>query len=258
MKTLLPILVLGPGFISCQMFAQSVLFDFENAPVHSPLPLNVSAGGITASFSATGQGYSIQPANTMGFTPVGFSGSCIYPSSIQASDLRVSFSKPLTAFSILYAPQELACDSSARMRVTAYSGTNFVGTSTMVANAGTWPTATLGIKSTKVFDNVVVHYDAPPPTGGDWGPIFMADNMEVTPMPQPVITNVVRQASNLIITGSNGLAGGSYVVKTTSTLTSVTAEWVDLVTNTFDADGNFAATNSISGSSQAFYILQTN
>ena len=29
---------------------------------------------------------------------------------------------------------------------------------------------------------MVVHYDKPPLTGGDWGPIFMADNMYVTPL----------------------------------------------------------------------------
>jgi hypothetical protein len=29
----------------------------------------------------------------------------------------------------------------------------------------------------------VVHYDAAPPTGGDWGPVFLADNMNVTPVP---------------------------------------------------------------------------
>jgi hypothetical protein len=36
------------------------------------------------------------------------------------------------------------------------------------------------LSSPQGFDTVVVHYDAPPPTGGDWGPIFMADYMVVT------------------------------------------------------------------------------
>ncbi len=128
MKTTL--LVIFASALLVQTEAESVLFDFENAPVHSPFPLSLTVGGITAQFTATGQGFSIQPANSMGFTPAGFSGNCIYPSSIYAADLIVSFSAPLTAFSILYAPQELACDSSATMRVTAYLDATSVGTAT--------------------------------------------------------------------------------------------------------------------------------
>jgi hypothetical protein len=144
----------------------------------------LTAGGITARFSATGQGFSIQRADTMGFTPAGFSGNCVYPSSVFASDLRVQFAPPVSSFSLLYAPQELACDSSARTRVTAFRAGQPVGTSTTTADPpGTWPSATLAIAYAPGFDLAVVHYDAPPPTGGDWGPIFMADNLAVTPGP---------------------------------------------------------------------------
>ena len=52
--------------------AEAVLFDFENAPLHSSLPLDLTVGGITAHLSATGQGFSIQQANALGFTPAGF------------------------------------------------------------------------------------------------------------------------------------------------------------------------------------------
>ena len=164
--------------------AQSVLFDFDTLPPHSGLPASYTVGGITASMSATGDGFSIQPANTMGFTPVGFAGNCVYPNGIAAADLLVSFSTPLTSFSILYAPQELGCDDSATMRVTAYMSGALVGTATTTAaNPGTWPSETLAFSSAQPFDSVVVHYDARPPTCGDWGPIFMADNMQVTPVP---------------------------------------------------------------------------
>jgi hypothetical protein len=167
--------------------AQSILFDFDNATLHSPLPIDLVAGGVTAQFSATGQGFSVQEANTLGFTPSGFSGYCIYPSSVFAADLQIRFSQTLNNFSILYAPEEYACDSSATMRVTAYLGSTLVGTTTATANPpGTWPSATLGLSSSAGFDNVVIHYDAPPPTGGDWGPIFMADNMLIEPIPEPV------------------------------------------------------------------------
>ena len=164
--------------------AQTVLFDFDNAPLYSPLPIDLTVGGITAHFSATGQGYSIQRADTLGFTPVGFAGNCIYPSSVYLADLLVGFPQTtLTYFSIMYAPEEYACDSSATMRVTAYLNGTVVGTNTAVADPpGTWPTGTLSITVPQGFNHVVVHYDSPPPTGGDWGPVFLADNMQVTPL----------------------------------------------------------------------------
>ena len=166
----------------------SVLFSFDNASIHSPLPLQATSddGSMTAQLSATGQGFAIQDANTMGFTPPGFSGLCIYPSSINSSDLLVSFSQTVTDFSILYAPDELACDSSALMRVTAFRNGTQVGTNTTTADPpGTWPSATLSFSLATGFNSVVVHYAAPPPTGGDYGQIFMADNMNLTPAPVP-------------------------------------------------------------------------
>ena len=175
---------LGPG-----LWAQnSALFDFDGAPLHSSLPLDITVEGLTAHFWATGQGYSVQRTDVLGFTPVGFAGNCIYPNSVFAADLHVSFSEALTSLSILYAPEEYACDSSATMRVTAYLNGAFVGTSTMAAEPGTWPTATLAYNSSAVFNDVVVHYDSAPPTGGDWGPIFMADNLAVTTAAMPVAT----------------------------------------------------------------------
>ena len=99
MKT--KILILLASVLVAKMEAQSILFDFDNAPVHTSLPISVTVGGITAQLSATGQGFSIQPANSLGFTPAGFAGYCIYPNSVYAADLLVSFSTPLTAFSIM-------------------------------------------------------------------------------------------------------------------------------------------------------------
>jgi hypothetical protein len=164
----------------------TVMFDFDNAPIHTSLPIDLTVGGVTAHLSATGQGFSIQQANTMGFTPAGFAGLCIYPNSVFAADLLISFSHVLTDYSIMYAPQELGCDDSATMRVTAYLNGVYVGTNTSTAPfPGTWPTGTLTFSSAQGFDRVVVHYDSRPPTCQDWGPIFLADNMLVTTAASP-------------------------------------------------------------------------
>lgn len=161
--------------------AQAILFDFDNAPLHSSLPISQTVSGLTAQFAATGQGYSIQDANVLGFTPQGFSGRVIYPNSINLSDLLIKFSSTLTDFSIMYACQELGCDDAATMRVTAYMNGSLIGTNTKTAsNPGTWPVDTLSCSFSQGFDSVVVHYDKRPPTCQDYGTIFMADNMKVT------------------------------------------------------------------------------
>lgn len=165
----------------CGSARAQILFDFDNAPYQSSLPVSVTVSGLTAQLSATGQGYSIQAAGVLGFTPSGFAGFVIYPNSIYAADLLVAFSQTIDSFSIQCAPEEYACDSSATLRATAYRNGAFVATATTTAPVpGTWPTATLTLVALQGFDAIVVHYDAPPPTGGDWGPIFMADNMVVT------------------------------------------------------------------------------
>lgn len=164
--------------------AGAVLFDFDNAPLHAPFPIDLTVGGITAHLAGCSYNYSIQEAGVLGFTPAGFSGYCVYPSSVYLCDLSIGYSVALTDFSIMFAPEEYGCDTTARMRVTAYLNGVYVGTNTAQADsAGTWPTGTLSFHSATGFDSVVIHYDAPPPFGCDWGPIFMADNMNVTALP---------------------------------------------------------------------------
>jgi hypothetical protein len=157
---------------------RAAIFDLDNAPAHTPLPIDLSDNGLSVHLSATGAGFSIQPADTMGFTPAGFGGLCTYPNSVFPADLTVDFSNRVTHFSVLYSPQELACDDSAHMRATAFAGGAQVGTQVATAAVpGTWPTQRLAITVAGGFDRVVVHYDARPPTCQDWGPIFLADNM---------------------------------------------------------------------------------
>ena len=177
-------LVVAIAGFSVSAQSQDVTFDFDNAQIHAPLPLYLTAGGITGYFSSGSPfyNYSIQAADVLGFTPQGFSGLCIFPSTVFQSDLLVSFDTQITSASILYAPEEYATESSCTMRMTAYLGMNYIGTNTYQnPNPGTWPSAILSFSSISSFDNIVIHYDAPPPTGGDYGPIFMVDNLVVTP-----------------------------------------------------------------------------
>lgn len=180
-------------------FAQaSLLFDFDNAPNMTSLPLYQTVGGLTAHFVGTGQNFSIQSANVLGFTPQGFAGRCIYPNSIFAADLQIDFSQMIKDISIMYSPEEYGSDTSATMRVTAYRNGSLVGFhDTTAPNPGTWPTGTLAYANNLGFNYVVVHYQAPPVGGENWGPIFMADNMVVTPVPEP---------ANLVVLGFGSMA----------------------------------------------------
>jgi hypothetical protein len=238
--------------------AQDTLFDFENAPVHTSLPLQLSAGNVTAQLSATGQGFSIQPASSMGFTPLGFAGNCIYPNSVFGADLLVSFSVPVTDFSILYAPQELACDSSATMRVTAYMDGTMIGSATTNAQPGTWPSETLRFSSAQSFNRVVVHYDTPPVTGGDWGPIFLADNMRITAAPPPIVL----QAS-LTTNGAFQLVFGNTPGTTATVLASTNpalsfASWTTLGQATEISPGQYQFSDPQATNSQSrFYRVRS-
>jgi len=257
MKNRILAILSGAALMAVPAWAQSVLFDFDNAPAHSPLPLSLTVGGITAQLSATGQGFSIQAANVLGFTPAGFSGNCIYPSSVLAADQLIGFSQPLTAFSILYAPEEYACDSSARMKVTAYLNDSLVGSNTTNANAGTWPSEILAFSSAQPFNRVVVHYDAPPPTGGDYGPIFMADNMEVTPS-APVLTNPTLLPNGAFTFAFSGTAGSSFTVLATTNIALPTGSWASLGAATETAPGAFQFTDPAApGGSQRFYQVRS-
>ena len=178
-------------FLTSNLSAQDVLFDFDSAPLYTSLPIDQTVSGITAHLSASGQGYSIQDANVLGFTPPGFAGHIIYPNSIYLADLIIRFDQVITQFSIMYSCQELGCDDAATMRVTAYMNGSFVGTDTKTAsNPGTWPVDTLSCSFAQGFDSVVVHYDSPPPTCQDYGVIYIADNMRVTPYTINTISEV--------------------------------------------------------------------
>lgn len=251
------ILAGGLSLFSGAAEAQSVLFDFDSLPPHSGLPGSYTVGGITASFSSTAQGFSIQPANSMGFTPVGFAGNCIYPNSIYPADLLVSFSTPLTDFSLLYAPQELGCDDSATMRVTAYLGGVLVGTATATAaNPGTWPSQTLAFSSVQPFDNVVVHYDARPPTCQDWGPIFMADNMQVTP-DQPTLVNGVMLFGDVVQFDFAYIHGSTCSAWASTDPSIPLANWTLIDTPTEVSPGLFRFTDTRPGTAAMVFYRAT-
>jgi hypothetical protein len=69
--------------------------------------------------------------------------------------------------------------------------------------------------------------------------------------------NLVTSPAGLVISGSGGVAKGTYYVLASTNLTAAPANWQRVATNQFDAGGYFIFTNAIgSGPSQQFYLIQ--
>ncbi len=78
------------------------------------------------------------------------------------------------------------------------------------------------------------------------------------PASPPSFGNItVSSGSNIVMNGSGGTTNGSYYVLTSTNVTLPLTNWTRLVTNQFDASGNFAFTNAPGANSpKLFYLLQ--
>ena len=187
----------------------AVTFDFDGGPVSSSLPIDWTLNSLTGHFTG---GFSVQPVGTVGISPIGFSGLCLWPNSVFPSDLSIVFSERLLDLSILVATADNVCDISSRMRVTAYLGATYVGTNTVVPPQGSYPSATLTIADPNGFDRVVVHWDAPGSVCQDYAPIFLADIVTVTrALPVGVGDDVVAQGPRLLPPAPNPFRAGTAI-----------------------------------------------
>jgi hypothetical protein len=73
----------------------------------------------------------------------------------------------------------------------------------------------------------------------------------------PFISNIAVQGGNLVLSGSNGVAGRSFYLLRSINVALPMDQWQLLATNAFYPDGSFNLTNSINPNSlQQFYRLQ--
>jgi hypothetical protein len=100
------------------------------------------------------------------------------------------------------------------------------------------------------------------PAGVTWqnnlandGTIKVASVVVPTP-PSPSIVSVSASAGNLVFSGTNGTASGSFYVLSTTNLALPLSAWTRVsTTNTFGAGGVFSVSVPISGGGK-FYILE--
>ncbi|HWX22977.1 MAG TPA: hypothetical protein VN578_24005 [Candidatus Binatia bacterium] len=75
--------------------------------------------------------------------------------------------------------------------------------------------------------------------------------------PAPFIRTVALSGTNLVLSGTNGPAGGSYSLLASTNLVLPLTNWTPVGTGAFDAGGNFALTNGLGpGLPQLFFRLQ--
>ena len=75
---------------------------------------------------------------------------------------------------------------------------------------------------------------------------------------RPEFGNVLRSGSDFVMTGSNGPPGMTFYVLSSTNIATPLPQWTPVLTNAFDASGNFSVTNLIDPATpQRFFLLQT-
>jgi hypothetical protein len=89
------------------------------------------------------------------------------------------------------------------------------------------------------------------------GSITSAPPAILTVLAPPSISSAVLSGSNLMLSGSGGIAGNTYYVLSSTNVALPLASWTSAATNTFAGDGSFSITNSVDpGQPTMFFMLQ--
>jgi len=81
----------------------------------------------------------------------------------------------------------------------------------------------------------------------------------VPPPPSPAITNLTLSGNNVVLSGTNGMSGGTYYTLMSTNMALPRAQWTAIATNVLDADGGFiitAANAANRAAGQQFFIIQ--
>jgi hypothetical protein len=134
-----------------------------------------------------------------------------------------------------------------------------IGTTTTNAQTGTWPSETLQFTSAQSFNSVVIHYDKPPVTGGDYGPIFLADNMAVIPAPPTIVlADATMLANGAFQFSFSNTPTTPFTVFGSTNLSLAIANWFLLGTATETSPGTYQFTDQpVANRPNYFYRVQS-
>jgi len=85
--------------------------------------------------------------------------------------------------------------------------------------------------------------------------------LEISAAPRPGVTNISLSETNVIPSATNGAAGGTCYVLSSTNVAWPLNQWTPVATNVLNANGNFTMTFtngvSVNAQGQLFFILQT-
>jgi len=131
------------------------------------------------------------------------------------------------------------------LNVTNLSGTLAAGNSFKLFNASTYA-GSFNTTNLPVLGSSLV-----------WNTSALANGiLNVMSKPAPHITGFSLSGTNLVFSGTNGWANGTYELLTSTNVALPLTEWTAIATNAFDSNGQFNLTNGINPDApQQFYLL---
>src|SRR5262249_55017552 len=143
--------------------------------------------------------------------------------------------------------------------VRSFSTINYGGTLQLTNLAGVLNTTDIfrlfvASNYSGAFTNIV-----PPTTGTglawDTSQLTVNGALRLAPLPKPGINPATVSGNKLLLSGTNGIPGGPYILLTSTNLAIPLTNWSPLTTNTFDFSGRLSYTNSITAPQQ-FFVIQ--
>jgi fibronectin-binding autotransporter adhesin len=219
------------------------------------LDMQSSALVLVAGQTLSGNGSVINGTLTAG------AGSTVSPGGLNAAGaLSISGAITLSGTNIM----ELDANTPTNDVLSSAGSITYGGTLNLVnLDANPIPNNT----SFKLFNGTSYHgsfssiVPATPGAGQVWNTSALATSGTISVVAgsstPPSFGTVSRVGTSLVFSGSNGLAADTYYVLTSTNVKLARASWTPIATNTFDANGNFSFTNSLTPPApQRFFLIE--
>jgi fibronectin-binding autotransporter adhesin len=207
--------------------------------------------------------YTVPSVTTLSASGTGTSGSTAATIKVNASTSPLSIEGPVA---LTYTPQSSVGDATHPALYISQGALTFSASSLTVNNASGTPLGA-GTYSLIQAVNTTINNSVSSVTvtgsglaAGATASISVVGGsinmvVAVTSIPKPVINMVGLVGTNLVISGTNGLANSNYYVLTSTNLTLPLSNWTVLSTNAFSGAGTFSVTNTNAIPSPSYYII---
>jgi autotransporter-associated beta strand protein len=192
---------------------------------------------------------------------------------IARSGSTLAVGSTFSSIGTLLVSSNVTLQGSTIMKLTTASGANDVLTGYNMTYGGTLTVSNIFPKAfaagnsyrffaaTNYFGSFAAINPAKPGPGLLWDKSFLNVNgtLKVVALPQPGIISFSLAGTNLVVSATNGVAGGSYSVLMSTNVDLPFAQWTALSTNVLPFSGSFTvtATNAVDPAApQRFYMLR--